>query len=121
LNLPDVSATMASAASQSMPWIYERGNDGGVAGVAYLSFGTPVGGLTPAEGLDYCGKVTITDVHVGGSTASGTAGTTGVPASCDARDLSPEEKALEFMLFDIPVCVETMELPPISPPTPPGN
>jgi hypothetical protein len=117
LNPPDVSDTMASAGSQSSRWIYEDGSDAAAASVAYLSFGTPVGGIgPPQEPPQYCGRAIVTDVHVGASAAPSTAA---VPASCDAGDLSPEEKALEFMLFDVPLCVETVLQPPNPPPPPP--
>jgi hypothetical protein len=119
LNPRDVSATMKSAGVQSSRWIYEDGSDAAAASVAYLSFGTPVGGIgPPQECLAYCGRAIITDVHVGASASPATAG---VPASCDTGDLSAEEKALEFMMFDVPLCVESLQLPPNPPPPPPGN
>jgi len=51
-----------------------------------------------------CGKVVFTDMHVSGSRANGD-----YPDSCvggaAALDLTPQEKALAFMFFDIAGCV----------------
>ncbi|HUS31587.1 MAG TPA: carboxypeptidase-like regulatory domain-containing protein [Kofleriaceae bacterium] len=49
-----------------------------------------------------CGKVVFSDMHVAsGSTSS----STGFPSGCGAGAMSPQEKALAFMLFDIATCV----------------
>jgi hypothetical protein len=47
-----------------------------------------------------CGKVVFTDMHVSGSPGSG-----GYPAACPGTALTPQEKALAFMFFDIASCV----------------
>jgi hypothetical protein len=119
----DVNATMTSAnpnsTAQPTRWIYGEG-DGGAAtamNVEYLSFDTPVGGIggnVPNSALR-CGRAVLTDVHVGAGAAPSSAR---VPASCDAGDLSPEEKALEFLLFDSSVCVNDEEPSNLSPPPP---
>jgi hypothetical protein len=120
----DVNATMTSANpnanAESTRWIYGEG-DGGAAtatNVEYLSFHTPVGGIVSnPEGNTFCGRAVITDVHVGAGAAPSSAP---VPASCDAGDLSPEEKALEFLLFDSSECVEDALSPPNPVPPPPN-
>jgi hypothetical protein len=49
-----------------------------------------------------CGRAALADVHVG---AHGATSTAGVPASCATGPLTPEEKALEYLLFDTSYCV----------------
>jgi len=59
---------------------------------------------TPAEVLpdQRCGKVVMSDMHVSGSGTSGD-----FPGTCGAAGgaLTPQEKALAFMFFDIASCV----------------
>jgi len=51
---------------------------------------------------DRCGKVVFSDMHVSGTVNS----TTPYPASCPTDlALTPQEKALAFMLFDLSSCV----------------
>ena len=46
------------------------------------------------------------DLHVGGP-AEGD-----VPGSCSAADLTPDEKVLEYQLFDDSICVQLLPPPP---------
>ena len=64
---------------------------------------------TPAEAPAgaRCGKVVFSDMHVSGDSDS-TPGTP-FPDSCSNAALTPQEKALAFMFFDIASCVQ----PPI--------
>jgi hypothetical protein len=86
----------------SQRWIYAA--DRNPQAVTYLQANTPV----PPSGSGQCGKVVLSDLHV----SSGAAGDTGsdqpnkpFPTGCVTTDLSPQEKVLEFMLFDIASCV----------------
>jgi hypothetical protein len=83
----------------------------GVAGNALLhyTFNTPVGVPPDLQ----CGKVLYSDFHVVPPTQGD--GTT-FPQECDAQPMSPQELALEFMLFDLSACVQQ----DTQPPTPPG-
>jgi hypothetical protein len=64
---------------------------------------------TPAEkpSDQRCGKVVFSDMHVsGGPVKDASNNVLPYPSSCGAQaDLSPQEKALAFMFFDIASCV----------------
>jgi hypothetical protein len=48
-----------------------------------------------------CGKVVFSDMHV----ASGSSSRTPFPSGCTSDPMTPQEKALSFMFFDIAGCV----------------
>ena len=50
-----------------------------------------------------CGKVVFSDMHVSGDSSSSPG--TAFPDSCAGSTLTPQEKALAFMFFDIASCV----------------
>nr|MBA3457571.1 hypothetical protein [Deltaproteobacteria bacterium] len=58
---------------------------------------------TPNEALpnDRCGKVVFSDMHVSADSAS----VTPFPTDCANSALTPQEKALAFMFFDLASCV----------------
>jgi hypothetical protein len=56
----------------------------------------------------------FSDLHVGGATSDQP--DMPVPTECAAADLSPQEKALEFMLFDLSACITPDDRPPVPPP-----
>ncbi len=62
---------------------------------------------TPNEGStdDRCGKVVFSDMHVAGEQFS-----SGMfPSGCTTSPLTPQEKALAFMFFDIASCVQVIQ------------
>jgi hypothetical protein len=82
-------------------WIYGTDPKGDVHDmVQYFSFTTPVGQTE-------CGRMVLSDVHV--SFGGEKYGDVPFPARCDASpdsELSPQEKALEFMIFDLSSCIQ---------------
>jgi hypothetical protein len=70
------------------------------------------------------GRFVFTDMHVGGW-AGGPPGVVPdyanqnwiTPSGCADRDLTAQEKALEFILFDLSSCVTPNNAPPQPPPT----
>jgi hypothetical protein len=119
---PRYNAVVSATSKPSQPWIVS--DSSGMAGqTMYFSFDTPVGGIQPAAGSDaggpaYCGRVVFSDLHVSGDPA--TDDHSPPPDGCDNTTLSPQEKALEFMLFDLSSCViaDTIEPATTIPPPP---
>lgn len=97
-------------------WLYDDSNvpNSSVNSVPYFSFNTPLGA---PEGQS-CGRVVQTGIHV--ANMADKIGTP-FPDSCQAQGLSAQEKALEFMLFDLSSCVQLDSAEPEPPlPAPPG-
>jgi hypothetical protein len=103
---PRYNAQVGPANKPSQPWITY--DDSGTNWTMYFSFDTPVGGIKSDAGSGetaptYCGRAVFSDLHVAGNPM--TTDTMSPPGGCFTGDLSPQEKALEFMLFDLSSCV----------------
>jgi hypothetical protein len=111
---PRYNAVVGAANPHSQSWITSTG---GVPNqTMYFSFDTPVNApAQPDGGLpNYCGRTVFSDLHVAGNPS--TKDTSPPPVGCQNVDLSPQEKALEFMLFDLSSCVAPDKIvPPVGP------
>lgn len=103
--------------SPTQSWVYRNTADSTMPkSTKYLSVNTPVG--QPVD--QQCGKFVFADMHLYGGDVQDPATAlpdNGFPATC-GKDLTPEEKALAFLFFDLSSCVQDDKLPP-APPLPP--
>jgi hypothetical protein len=120
ITLNDVATSVSTVnTTTTQQWIYDTSTSPN--NTKYLSFDTPIGGITPAadagEGSEklYCGKAVFTDLHTGGSLLAQYAS---IPADCPKTTLSAQQKALEFLFFDLSACVsdDSKGTPPPPPP-----
>jgi hypothetical protein len=90
--------TVTSVNNPTQRWIYSTNPNS----VQYFSYTTPYSGAA-------CGKVVFSDLHVttgaGGTMNDDSDPTLPFPTGCRTTELSPQEKALEFMLFDLSACI----------------
>jgi hypothetical protein len=111
------NATLSATNTHSQPWVTLDPSTPAPNAAQYFSFDTPLG----VSGTEQCGRVVYSDLHVSGGAGSQSEPnvppdypnfTTGglVPDGCADHDLTPQEKALEFMIFDLSSCL-----------TPPGQ
>jgi hypothetical protein len=108
------NADVGPANIVSQAWILADQSARPAGATQYFSFNTPTNaGMTP-DGPAYCGRVVFSDLHVGG--AGNDMPDQPVPSDCENADLSPQEKALEFMLFDLSSCITPDDRPPVPPP-----
>jgi hypothetical protein len=122
---PRFDAVVSAANAPSQAWLTSDTHSDFPGSTEYFSFNTPVNADGGAAGQ--CGRVVFSDIHVGaassdyGNPSSNPASPRTVPTGCATGELSPQEKALEFMLFDLSSCVTPDSQPPPPPPPPPNK
>ncbi len=127
LDPADVSTSVTTVAPVSIPWINdsEAAADGGspeAGNVKAFSARVPIDADSGSAVPVSCGAIHVTDIHPGGGQALQAANADGgsvpaaAPAACVAGPLSAGEKALEYLLFNQPICIGTQVMPP--PPRP---
>ncbi len=108
---PRYNTVVRPTDTASQPWI-TSGKSGKSGATMYFSFDTPVNPPSPPDGgpPQYCGRAVFSDLHVDGDPSTKDPGPP--PGGCGTGPLSPQEKALEFMLFDLSSCVIPDSQPP---------
>jgi hypothetical protein len=100
LDIYGAKRTVTTVRAPTQRWIYNGMGNSEVT--QYFSFTTPYG-------TGSCGKVVFSDLHVtsgsGAATDDDSDPTLPFPSGCRTTDLSPQEKALVFMLFDLSACI----------------
>ena len=98
------TATVGST-NVGTPWV-QTNPTVSPASTQYFSWDMPFNAAVNDAGVpQYCGRVVYSDMHVSGSASDYTTLAT-VPAGCaSTTPLSPDEDAIEFILFDLSSCV----------------
>ena len=92
----------------AMQWIaFANPNANAQSEVALLSSNMP----TTVSNDQKCGRIVYADLHGSPTDARGVAW----PDGCTSKDMSAQEKALEFMLFDLSSCIQDDRLLPAAP------
>jgi hypothetical protein len=135
IQAPAFDSQVNTSDPDSQPWAtydpgsYVTGSPGYEKGLtahqtAYFSFNTPVDAKATDGGAPpYCGRVVFTGLHVGAAaqdkTTDPTTNVYDLPSTMTCNptpgNLSPQEKILEFMLFDLSACVVSDTIAPPSP------
>ena len=121
---PQHAATAVAGATQSWISIDKNTNDPMTPqrpAIQYMSFNTPVEAAADAQ----CGRTVFTSIHLNAAPAA--AGdktdisdpTMPFPDGCRGKTLSAQEKALEFLFFDLSACVQPDTQKPTAPVVPP--
>jgi hypothetical protein len=104
ISLFDVKHPAMAALPPSQRWIYDA------TGVPYFSFNTPLAAAPEQQ----CGRLVHTGIHVGVEALTGDKDGP-FPSGCKSQALTAQEKALEFLLFDLSSCVMNVKDEPKPP------
>jgi hypothetical protein len=107
------NADLSPANTPSQSWLNADADAGDDAGgsTQTFSFNTPLG----APAASQCGQVVYSAMHVGA--ASNDDPSLPVPDECAVNGLSPQEMALEFLVFNLSSCVMPTDETPQAPPS----
>lgn len=92
-------------------WVYINNGTGKDHIPEFTTVNTPVG----AADDKLCGKAAFSDLHVSSAASGDTTDGNAWPGECAGGDLQPQEKALEFLFFDLSACVQNDNNPPPPP------
>jgi hypothetical protein len=110
-------SVQAATPPMSQQWIFTDKNPASGSmghGVEYMTINTPVEQAAAPD--NQCGRTVYTDLHVSAASPDSSHSTTPFPGGCVSSNLSAQEKALIFMLFDLSSCVMSEKIPPMPPP-----
>ena len=94
----------------SQRWVYTTSPEN----VQYMTMNTPIEEAENPDAL--CGRLVHTDLHVTAGTGTDSSDEdTPFPGGCTTAELSAQEKALEFILFDLGACVQREDQVPEPP------
>lgn len=113
INLLYAEKDVAGVAPGTTNWIY-TGDLGGVYSSKYLTFNTPL----QAPDDQRCGRAVFSDLHVASTPpdAGAQEKSQRFPTGCQDRDMTQQERALEFLFFDLSSCIQKDTEPPKPPP-----
>lgn len=97
--LTDTQHTVEAVAPTTERWISLDTTSNNRPSVQYYQFTTPL----DVNESQRCGKVVFSDIHV--STGDDSGSSLQFPNGCTTTGLTPQEKVLAFMIFDIASCV----------------
>jgi hypothetical protein len=109
VNVKNPSTSVIASVAQR--WIYQTS-----FGEPYISANTPI--EEAANPSQQCGRIVHTGIHV--ATASGDTIGPPFPSGCVSAALTDQEKAMEFLFFDLSSCVTNVTSTPVPPPAMPN-
>lgn len=111
VDLVDAQNTAAAENPEyAQRWIYDPLDAAtGAPSVKYVTANTPLG----APAAEQCGRTVYSDIHV--SSGDDSAPSLPFPTGCTSSGLSPQEKVLIYMLFDLSACIVPDDQPPVPP------
>jgi len=127
IQIYDSAHSVSAVTPPTQRWIYLPTNPNWTSqgtSTQYMTFNTPVEAAADAQ----CGRVVHTDLHVKAAPAAAGeskdksdpgANGTPFPTGCTSVTLSAQEKALEFLFFDLSACLQPDKDMPVPPPVPP--
>jgi hypothetical protein len=104
LTVSDLRYNATGTNPPSTRWVH--GTNTSTPALFHYTFNTPVGVPEPQQ----CGKVLFSDFHVAGNS-----GGQQFPGECSTSTFNAQQKALEFMLFDLSSCVTNDQAQPQPP------